>query len=216
MLFERVAHGRKGIAVAEARDGLCTCATSASGRRSSTRCAGTTVCTSATAARGSSISSLRRATGAGAAPCLRDHRMIVAYIDGGARRGTPGRPGTAAHRGGRRYRPRRVARRAGRRHQQRRGVQRPARRAAVGRRPRPAAGARPRRFGAARQADARGVPRKEPRSPAAVQSAPAYSSRRSIRSCSSTCAGSATRKPTACPTSGWTLPKLPSGNSTGV
>jgi uncharacterized protein len=24
MLFERVAHGRKGIAVAEARDGLCT------------------------------------------------------------------------------------------------------------------------------------------------------------------------------------------------
>ena len=24
MLFERIAHGRKGVAVAEARDGLCT------------------------------------------------------------------------------------------------------------------------------------------------------------------------------------------------
>ena len=59
-------------------------------RRSSTRSAATTDCTSATAAPGFSTSSRRRRPAARPAPP--DLRMIVAYIDGGAR-GNPGPAG---------------------------------------------------------------------------------------------------------------------------
>ena len=65
-------------------------ATSACGRRCSTRSAATTACTSATAARGSSyyVPPAQRA----ARPSPPDRPMIVAYIDGGAR-GNPGPAG---------------------------------------------------------------------------------------------------------------------------